>query len=59
VNWQTDNWVLGAEATVNGMRLEGQAIDGAGFAHTIRANYLVTTTGRGESKAEPIAVGGD
>ena len=46
VNWQADNWVLGAEATISGMRLEGKAIDGAGFAHTIRANYLVTTTGR-------------
>jgi outer membrane immunogenic protein len=46
VNWQTDSWVLGAEATISGMRLEGHAIDGAGFAHTIRANYLVTTTGR-------------
>jgi outer membrane immunogenic protein len=46
VNWQMDNWVLGVEATFSGMRLEGQAIDSAGFAHDIRAFYLVTTTGR-------------
>jgi outer membrane immunogenic protein len=46
VNWQTDGWVVGAEATISGLSLDGTAMDGAGFAHTIRAHYLVTTTGR-------------
>jgi outer membrane immunogenic protein len=46
VNWQADSWVLGAEASISGLRLSSNALDGAGFLHNIRANYLVLTTGR-------------
>jgi outer membrane immunogenic protein len=46
VNWQMDSWVLGAEATIGGLRLNDSVIDGAGFRHNIRANYVATTTGR-------------
>jgi outer membrane immunogenic protein len=46
VNWQMDSWVLGVEATIGGLRLNDSVIDGLGFRHNIRANYVATTTGR-------------
>ena len=46
VNWQMDNWVYGAEASFSWLGLKGTATDSAGFSHSIRANWLVTTTGR-------------
>jgi outer membrane immunogenic protein len=46
VNWQTDNWVYGAETSASWLELSGTAVDATGTTHKIRAHWLATATGR-------------
>jgi opacity protein-like surface antigen len=48
VNWQWEQWVLGAEADISWIKLDAAAQDNSGLAfdHRIQAHWLSTVTGR-------------